>query len=293
MEINFLKARVFFYFLSAVLLLLSLGAIKIFGLKLAIDLSGGAHFTFEAKSKEEVNKIKEVFQKTKPDFMIAESENDVFVKVKEISPQEKEEISRQLSSFNIKEKEFEKISPQVGKELQNKAKWLVVLSLCLMIAYLGVSFSKMPKPLEGWKIGLTVSSLLFHDILITLGFLSLMSKFSDAQISIPVIISFLTLVGYGINNFIVVFDRLRENVIRLGRKEKEMERVFNLAINETLERQINSSLTVIFCLIFIFLFSHPLRWFSLSLVFGLLVGLYSSIFLAVPLAFTLWMRKVK
>lgn len=285
MEIDFVAIRRFFYFLSLLLLVLSLIFLKIFGIRLSIDLRGGVSWVLEGGNEILTNDVEKILKENGvKNFLLQKvGEREIIIKAEEI--EKKDEILKTFQEkFQLKEKEFEKISPTIGKELKRKTIFLVLFSLLLMFLYIGIAFSKMPKPFESWKIGAIVTFLLFHDILILFGFFSLFSKFFLAELSIPVIISLLTVIGYGINNFIVVFDRLRELVLK-SKKEK-IEKILNLAVFQTLERQINTSLAVIICLFFIFLFSPPLKWFSLTLILGTLLSLYSSVFLAIPLTYT-------
>lgn len=285
MEINFVGIRRFFYFLSFFLLVLALIFLKIFGIRFSIDLRGGVSWILEGESKILTNEVEKVLKENGiKNFLLQKvGEKEIIIKADEI--EKKEEILKKFQEkFQLKEKEFEKISPTIGKELRKKTVFLVSFSLFLMFLYIGIAFSKIPRPFQSWKIGAIVTFLLFHDILILFGFFSLFSKFFLAELSIPVIISFLTVIGYGINNFIVVFDRLRELVLK--RKKGSIEKILNLAVSQTLERQINTSLAVILCLLFIFLFSPPLKWFSLTLILGTLISLYSSVFLALPLTYT-------
>lgn len=285
MEIDFVGIRRFFYFLSVSLLVLSLVFLKIFGIRLSIDLRGGVSWVLEGGNEVLANEVEKILKEQGiKNFLLQKvGEREIIIKAEEI--EKKDEILKTFQEkFQLKEKEFEKISPTIGKELKRKTIFLVVFSLLLMFLYIGIAFSKMPKPFQNWKIGAIVTFLLFHDILILFGFFSILSKFFLAELSIPIIISFLTVIGYGINNFIVVFDRLRELVLKI--KKEKIEKILNLAVSQTLERQINTSFAVIICLFFIFLFSPPLKWFSLILILGTLVSLYSSVFLAVPLTYS-------
>lgn len=292
MVINFIKLRKLFYFFSFILILSSIFCLKFYGISLGIELSGGANWIFETEKKDVKDQIKEVFLKENlKDFKIKESENEVFVFLKEILPEQKEKISKELLARGFKEKSFERVSAQIGKELLKKAKQLIIFSLILMLFYIALAFYKLPKPIEGWKIGSLVCALLFHDILILFLFLSLFSKYLDFQLSIPEIIAILTLIGYGINNFIIVYDRLREKILKAAKIFDE--NIFNLVINETLERQINTTFSTAIPLFFILFFSKELKWFSLTLILGLLVGLYSSICLAIPLTLTFFAKKIK
>ncbi|MEO0279144.1 MAG: hypothetical protein ABIM21_07760, partial [candidate division WOR-3 bacterium] len=179
--------------MSLLLLVLSLIFLKIFGIRLSIDLRGGVSWILEGESEILINDVEKILKEQGlKNFLLQKvGEREIIIRADEI--EKKDEILKTFQEkFQLREKEFEKISPTIGKELKRKTIFLVLFSLLLMFFYIGIAFSKMPKPFENWKIGAIVTFLLFHDILILFGFFSLFSKFFLAELSIPVIISFLT-----------------------------------------------------------------------------------------------------
>ena len=151
-----------------------------------------------------------------------------------------------------------------------------------MLLYIAFAFRKVSRPVKSWQYGIVSLFILSHDVLMPLGILSIVGKFYDVQITIPLIVALITVVGYAINNVVVVFDRIRENLIK--RTLISFEEISNLALNQTLTRQINTSLTTLFPLFFIFFIGgETLKYFALALILGILFGLYSSIFLASPI----------
>jgi len=175
---------------------------------------------------------------------------------------------------------IETISPLIGKELKDKTVMVVVVALLAMLIYIALAFRNVGKPISSFQYGFSSTLMLFHDIIIPLGVLA----FMGAQLSIPIITALLTVVGYCINNTVVVFDRIREN-LQKDRKSSYAE-IVNKSLNETIVRCINTSLTVIIALIPLYYFfsnEESLKYFTLTMGIGVIVGIFSSVFLASPL----------
>jgi preprotein translocase subunit SecF len=173
-----------------------------------------------------------------------------------------------LSDFGVKNVDI--VGPQVGKQLQGQAKWAVVYSMLGMLVYLALRFE--------WIYGVAAVVACIHDTLITVGAFSLLDK----EISLTVIAAILTLVGYSMNDTIVVFDRIREN-IKLLRREK-LNDIVNRSINQTLSRTVLTSGLTFLTVLSLFLFGgEVLKGFSFALVVGIIIGTYSSIFIASPM----------
>lgn len=165
----------------------------------------------------------------------------------------------------------EKVGPKIGEELRRAATLSIVIALSLIILYVGLRFSAV-------QFGLAAVVAVFHDVLITLGIFSLINH----EISLVILAAFLTIIGYSLNDTIVVFDRIREN---MGMRRKESyASVLNKSINETLSRTVITSLTTLFVAVVLFIFGGPvIHDFALALTMGVLIGTYSSIFVAAPL----------
>jgi len=158
-----------------------------------------------------------------------------------------------------------------------------------MVLYITLAFRQVSRQVKSWRYGIIALVMLSHDILLTLGVFSILGKVYNIQVTIPVVVALLTVVGYAINNVVVVFDRIRENI--LMRAAISFDDTVNIAINQTLVRQINTSLTTLFPLLFIFFGGgDDLKYFALALILGIVFGTYSSIFLAGTLL-AAWQRK--
>jgi preprotein translocase subunit SecF len=286
MSIPFLKYRKIYFIFSGILILGFLICLILFGLKPGIDFTGGSILEIEYKTERPSNpEIRE----TLSDLNLGEisiqptEERGVILRMKDISEETHQKILEKLGqSKELEEKSFESIGPVIGRELKEKTKVVIVLALLSIVLYIALAFKKVSRPVSSWQYALGSLFCLSHDILIPLGVLSLLGKFYNVQITIPVICALLTVVGYAINNVVVVYDRIRENL--LTKRGEVFERVADIAINQTLTRQINTSLTTLFPLLAIFfLGGETLKYFALTLILGITAGTYSSIFLASPI----------
>jgi len=167
--------------------------------------------------------------------------------------------------------------------LRRKTGTFASLALLGIIFYIAFAFRKISWPLPAWQYGfITASVALFHDLLIPLGIFAVLGEIQQVQITIPIVVGLLTVLGYSVHDTIIVFDRVRENLLK-GR-EKSFEDTVNKSLNQTLLRSLSTSLTVLFVLFALFIFGgESLRYFSLGLILGVSFGTYSSIFIASPL----------
>ncbi|HVO28463.1 MAG TPA: protein translocase subunit SecF [Candidatus Paceibacterota bacterium] len=178
---------------------------------------------------------------------------------------------------------FQSISPSVGASLRTAsliALALVILGISLYIAF---AFRKASRPVSSWKYGWITLLTLFHDVSIPAGLLAILGRFASVQINSDFIVALLVVMGFSVHDTIVVFDRIRENLL-LQRGKEPFEKIVNDSVNQTMARSINTSLTLILVLLALF-FIGPvdLKYFVLTLLVGVTTGIYSSIFIASPL----------
>ncbi len=178
---------------------------------------------------------------------------------------------------------FQSISPSVGASLRTNALIalaFVILGISLYIAY---AFRKASRPVSSWKYGWITLLTLFHDVAIPAGLLAVLGHFAHVEIDSDFIVALLVVMGFSVHDTIVVFDRIRENLLTQRGKEK-FETIVNNSVNQTLARSINTSLTLILVLLALY-FVGPadLQYFVLTLLVGVTTGIYSSIFIASPL----------
>ena len=290
MNIQFVKYRKIYFIFSGILIIGSLLCLAVFGLKQGIDFTGGSILELEFKN-ERLSNV-EINEKL-ADLNLGEiyiqptREKGVVFKMREISEEDHGEILKKLGGpEELNELRFESIGPIIGRELRDKTNKVVFFSLLAILLYIAFSFRKIQKPISSWQCGLVSILALFHDVLIPLGIFSILGEFYDVQVTIPVIVAFLTVLGYSINNTVVVFDRIRENLFTVPRQKNgfNFENIVNISLNQTLTRSLNTSLTTLFVLIAVFfLGGETLKYFALVLIMGITAGTYSSFFLAGPI----------
>lgn len=249
------------------------------GFNMSIDFTGGTLVEVRFDQPVPLQRIREIVNSSGfpgAEITLFGESRSVLIKFKRITEatEAAEKIEKALAN-SLKDRRLdirrvESVGPKIGGELQQSALWAIVWSLAGILAYIGWRFHLR------YAVGAIVA--LVHDVLITLGFFSLTNK----EISIAVVAAILTVVGYSLNDTIVVFDRIRENVKARGRGD--FAEVVNSSINETLSRTIITSLTTIMVVLCLALFGGPvLLDFSLALLIGVAVGTYSSIFIASPI----------
>jgi len=286
MVINFIKYRKICFVFSGILILVSLFSIFKFGLKFGTDFTGGSILEIEYKGERPQNQaIKDVLAGIDLGEITIQPAGDksVILRTKNITEDTHQQVLEKLKTGGeLEEKRFESIGPIIGQELRDKTKIVVTLSLLAMLIYIAIAFKKVSRPVSSWQYGIASLLILSNDILIILGVFAILGSYYQVQVTIPVITALLTVVGYAINNVVVVYDRIRENLLR--ERSLPFEEIANRAINQTLTRQMNTSLTTLFPLVAIFFLGGvTLKYFSLALILGIVFGLYSSIFLAAPI----------
>ncbi|MFH1671682.1 MAG: protein translocase subunit SecF [Candidatus Portnoybacteria bacterium] len=284
--ISFLKYKTVYFIISGVLVSASIIALFVFGLKPGIDFTGGSILEIEYKAERPEN---QEMKDSLIEFELGEiyvqptGESGVILRMTDVTQETHAKIIERLSQQSeLEELRFESIGPVIGKELREKTNVVVLLSLLAIVFYIAFSFRKLTFPVKSWQYGIASLFALFHDVLIPLGALAFLGKYYGIQITIPVIVALLTVLGYSINNTVVVFDRIRENLLK--RAGKDYEDTVNISLNQTLGRSLATSLTTLLVLLSIFFFGgETLRYFSLALILGIIAGTYSSFFLVSPL----------
>ncbi len=296
MNFPFIKFSKFYYAFSVILIIVSVGFLIVFGLKFGIEFTGGSNMEIAfsqnrpanseiSKSLEEFNLGEVVIQPT--------GVSGAVLKFKGVDEQTHQAILAKINELSpAEERGFQYIGPSVGNDLKNKTMMAIVLALLAITLYIAFAFRKVSKPVASWKYGIASLIALFHDILIPLGVFSLLGYFYNIEITIPIIAALLTIVGFSVHDTIVIFDRIRENILRRG--IGDFSNTVNLSLNQTLGRSISTVATTLIVMVSIFFFGgETLRWFSLALIVGIVSGAYSSIFIAAPLLASWNNRTVK
>ncbi|MFH0906910.1 MAG: protein translocase subunit SecF [bacterium] len=285
--------RKIYFFISIVLVLSSLFSLLVWGLKLGIDFTGGSLVEVEFLLERPTNQqIQERLSDLELGQINIQSTGDrgVILRLKEIDENIHQEILGKLGISD--EKRFESIGPLIGQELKTKAIWAIGLSLLFIVLYIAWVFRKVSRPVVSWQYGIVAIIALFHDIFITFGFFAVLCHFKEIEIGLPFVAALLTILGYSVNNSIVIFDRVRENILKTN--WNDFGELINKSINESLTRCLNTSLTTLIVLLAIFfLGGQSIKYFSLALMVGIVIGTYSSIFVTSPLVFFWYSRKRK
>ncbi|MBI5621505.1 protein translocase subunit SecF [Candidatus Falkowbacteria bacterium] len=188
------------------------------------------------------------------------------------------------TTAQINEERFDSIGPSIGAELKTKSFYAVIIVIFAIIAYVAWAFRQVGRPVPSWKYGVIAVLALVHDVIITCGVFAVLGHYFGIEVNSAFIAAVLTILGYSVNDTIVVFDRIREN---LHRYQGDFGETINISINETIVRSINTSLTVMLTLLAIFFFGgESIKYFALALIVGIFFGTYSSIFIASPLLVT-------
>ncbi len=290
----------YFFILPAILSLIAIVSLLTFGLKPGIDLSGGSllqvSYTSERPSQEEVHSA--VAELPYGQILVQPTgETDYLLRQRALSPEEKTALLKALGKTGeVHEVQFNSIGPSIGAELVKKA-WIAItlVTLCIIL-FIAFVFRKVSKPIASWKYGVVAIITLLHDIVVPLGLFAYLGHTRGAEVDALFIVALLTILGISINDTIVVFDRIRENLKHNAdfHRHEAFVDVVGRSIMQTLTRSINTSMTVVIvlCALF-FLGPAPTKDFSLTLIVGMVAGTYSSIFLASPLlvSWDTWSRR--
>ena len=294
---HIIKNRRLYYFLPTILVAFSLIAVLVYGLKGGVDLTGGSllevSYAENRPTQEEV--VDAVHRLPLGEIRVqATGENSYLLRMRDIGDADKLALLEALTinGNQAKEEQFTTIGPTIGKELRTKAWYAMALVLLAIIAYIAFAFRKVSLPVQSWKYGVIAIITLVHDIILPVGLFAILGHFVGAEVDSLFIVGLLTILGISINDTIVVFDRVRENLkvnLEKGKKE-DFEITVGHSITQTIARSINTSLTVIVVLVCLyFMGPDTTKNFALTLIVGMVAGTYSSIFLASPLLVT-WER---
>lgn len=282
---NTLKYSKFWFAVSGLILAFGIVSLAVFGLRLGIDFKGGALTELKFDKPYDLNKVKQALdaEKISGYQLQTSSETDLLIKTENLDQNQKQSIEKKIGELagSFKETRFDSIGPVVGSELKKDAIYQLVLVSLGIVIYIGYAFRKVSKPVTSWRFGWSAVIALLHDLLFVLGFFSLLGHFKGVEIDSMFVTAMLTVLGFSVHDTIVVFDRIRENLkIYVG---QSIEFVVNHSISQTIVRSLNTSLTVLFVLLTLLLFGgSSIRYFVLALFVGIIVGTYSSIFIASP-----------
>jgi len=288
---NFIKNRKLWLTISTIAIIVSILSLFINGLNFGIDFTGGSLLEIQVSQEissddirntlEQIENSEELLGKPKiqASNVMNDQKNTFIIRTKELNDEKHINVIKSLGTLaSFEELSFTRIGPVVGEDLKNKAVTAIILAIILIIIYITLAFRKMPSQIKSTRFGIVAVITLAHDIIITLGLFSLLGYEVDTLF----ITAMLTILGFSVNDTIVVFDRLRETVIR--RIHPTFEANAESSIKSTIMRSINTSLTLLITLLALyFLAGTSIQHFIFALIVGIAIGTYSSIFVATPL----------
>jgi preprotein translocase subunit SecF len=283
---DFIGKKKFTIWVSAVALFLSIGSIVFHGgLRYGVDFAGGILLQVKFSKMVDVSEVRSALEATGLKEIMVQNfggGNEFLIRVEKASG-DLEDLSRKIQASlqerfkdrTLEVRRAEVVGPKVGKDLKEKAIWATILSFLAILVYVAFRFRQ-------FSYGLGGIAALLHDIIITFGAISIL----DLEFSLPLLAVILTIIGFSINDTIVIFDRVREDVKKM-RKER-LETIFNTSINECLGRTILTSGTVMMVVLILFFFGGPvIHDFTSAMIVGLISGTYSTVYIASPIVL-LW-----
>jgi preprotein translocase subunit SecF len=294
------KYRKIFFIISSVIIALSVGSILFFGLNFGVDFTGGAlieaRYESERPSKESVENTL-VNLGLEGASVRPAGETSYIVRTSILSDDQRGALRESLSmnsEYAVSIERFNEIGPTIGQELRNKALIALGLVSLAIIFYIAFAFRGVSKPVSSWIYGLIAVVALLFDTITPVGVFAVLGNFVGAQVDTLFVMALLAILGYSVNDTIVVFDRVRENLSRnkeRGRKE-ELALTVGKSLNQTYVRSLNTSITTLFVLLALFFLGpDTTRDFALVLMVGVIAGTYSSLALATPLLVAIERRR--
>lgn len=290
-NIKLIQNRNYFFIFSIILVGLSLASLAMWGLKPGLDFTGGSLLEVEYSGARPDNQTIETKLAPIVEKVIVEptGERGAILKMKNIDEPTHQKVVSALNELNsannqevITEKRFESIGPTISAELKKKSFLAVIFVMLAIVIYIAFAFRKVSRPVSSWKYGVCAVVALLHDVAIPAGVFAALGHFKGVEVDTMFVTALLTVLGFSVHDTIVVFDRIRENLLKFPRET--FEEVANRSVNQTIVRSINTSLTVLLVLLATFFFGgESVRYFILTLIIGVVFGTYSSIFIASPL----------
>ncbi len=294
--------RRFFFWLTGLILAGALGALLVWGLPLGIDFKGGSLMQVKYTSTlPSIASIQAQVEEVVTGASVrALGDNSVSIRSRTLTPAEHEAILLALepkaevtaetvvpdSERVVQELSFTSVGPSLGSQFAHKALWAIVAVILVIVLYIAFAFRKVQGPVPGWGYGITVVAMLAIDLIVPAGFFAAFAHFTGAQVDSLFVVALLALLGYCVNDVIVIFDRIREHLARNERmnSKETFEVTIGKSISETMTRSINTALTVVLALIALIAFGAPAtREFAIVMLVGVAAGTFSSICRSAPL----------
>ncbi len=287
-----LKYKKIFITLSALIVLASIAATIVFGLKLGIEFTGGSVLEFTVKENIDKSIIQDrLIKNFGQGFILQETGDGYTLKIKT----EGDGITHNLHVLNVisnnnpdilEVQKFDTVSPTLGSELRNKALFALGLALLCITLFIAYAFRHVSTPVSSWKYGFITMIALVHDIVITIGVFAVLGYAMGIEVDALFLTALLVILGYSINDTVVVFDRIRENLTLVpeDKRKAQFEQVVGNSLTQTFVRSLNTTLATLMSATIIFMVTDGnIRYFALAMMIGMASGAYSSLFVASPL----------
>ena len=290
---NIIGHKKIFLTFSLILFVISLVCIVMFGFKPAIDFTGGTLWQIKigdpTVSDSALQNAFVSFGAKDPIIYKDLTSDSFMVKLQNVSEADHQSYLKSLEQkfSQVQELKFESIGPTIGSQLKSRAIWAIILVLIGISLYIAFAFRKASYPVQSWKYGIATLIALTHDVVIPSGVIAAMGHFAGVEMDTNFVVALLVIMGFSVHDTIVVFDRIRENLLtRKG--SRGFDEIVNDSVVQTIARSINTSLTLILVLTAMLIFGAPtLKLFVLIMLIGVIFGTYSSIFIASPIL-TIW-----
>ncbi len=299
----FVKHRKIIYILIGIVSAISFGALLLWGLDYGIEFTGGTliEVAYEGGYPDK-NVLEDNLDKLDiGNYSLRTSGDDGYLlRTKDISEEEYTKVRDALSidGTTLIEKRRATVGPTIGEELKNKAFMAILVVVLLIIFYVAFAFRNVridgedenSPGVSSWVYGFVSIFVLMHDILIPLGMFAILGHFMGAEVDVLIVMALLTILGYSVNDTIVIFDRVRENLLKNKEEniEEDFEETVGKSLSQTYARSINTSITTLIMVLSLLIFGGPTTfYFALTLAVGVFAGTYSSVALAAPLLVTI------
>jgi len=287
------KIYTIMFWVSILMVIISMVMIFVFGLKFGVDFKGGSVMELNFKNGRPTIEAISMALADKDALLSPFGTNGLIIRTKELTESNHQAILGKLnSSFpstGLDENKFDSVGPIIGDELRLKSINAIILVLVSIMVYIAIVFRKLSRFLSPWSLGGAAIIALMHDIVIPAGVFAWLGHAYGVEISAVFVAAVLTILGFSVSDTVVVFDRVRENLNKGGMKDG-LGVVVHKSIMQTLTRSINTTMTTLLSLIAIYFFGgESIKYFALALILGFFFGAYSSIFVASPLL--VWANK--
>ncbi len=286
---DIISKRKWFLGFSGLIVVLSVISIFVFGFNAGIDLVGGAQWEISSKSISNEQDLSSALKEISGhDVMVVRSGEGFLIRLPDTNEETHQtylvELTKKFGA--IEEQKFSSIGPAIGSELRKKSIFAIIGVLLGISLYVAWAFRKVSQPIRSWKYGVVTLVTLLHDVLIPAGVLAVLGYLKGIEIDTNFIVALLTIMGFSVHDTIVVFDRIRENIMLMRGKSFSLAEVINTSVKSTMVRSINTSLTLVVVLVAMMIFGpSSLFYFIMTILIGTIFGTYSSIFLASPLLY--------